>query len=198
MFLQVVHDRYGEYFTPENLETTEDDLTVYPPQIGDIGEMYTGQWKWGKKHGRGTQIWPDGFVYEGEWMQGRAAGQGRLVHSSGEYYVGEWFDNKCQGFGKYVNANAGTNAGKQRMSQGSNRSSEMANRLSMNKESTMGECCEYEGMWENDKQHGKGTEKWPDGSRYEGDFVNGLKQGQGTLKWVDGSSYEGDFHNNHI
>lgn len=46
-----------------------------------------------------------------------------------------------------------------------------ADRMSVYKESMIGgQCCEYEGMWDNDKQHGLGVEIWPDGSRFEGIF----------------------------
>lgn len=74
-----------------------------PPVMGDMNEMYIGEWKWGKKHGRGVQVWPDGSVYEGEWMQGKATGHGRLVNTNGEAYIGEWFDNRCHGYGRYFN-----------------------------------------------------------------------------------------------
>lgn len=29
----------------------------------------------------------------------------------------------------------------------------------------------YIGQWQEDKQHGKGRETWPDGAMYEGDYV---------------------------
>jgi len=31
------------------------------------GAIYTGQWKGGLRHGKGTMIWPDNGRYEGEW-----------------------------------------------------------------------------------------------------------------------------------
>ena len=31
------------------------------------GAIYTGQWKGGLRHGRGTMVWPDNARYEGEW-----------------------------------------------------------------------------------------------------------------------------------
>lgn len=32
------------------------------------GAIYTGQWKGGMRHGKGTMIWPDNGRYEGEWQ----------------------------------------------------------------------------------------------------------------------------------
>ncbi len=43
----------------------------------------------------------------------------------------------------------------------------------------------YEGDWEDDKQHGKGTEEWPDGAKYEGQYMNGKKHGKGVFTWAD-------------
>lgn len=98
--------------------------------------MYIGEWKWGKKHGKGVQVWPDGFVYEGEWMQGKTAGHGRLAHKNGEYYIGEWFDNKFQGYGKYVSSQS------KRTLTPANKFSSASGRMSMHRESlTVGECC---------------------------------------------------------
>jgi hypothetical protein len=43
----------------------------------------------------------------------------------------------------------------------------------------------------NDKQHGHGKEKWPDGSSYEGQYDAGLKNGTGFFQWDDGNTYYG-------
>jgi len=42
-----------------------------------------------------------------------------------------------------------------------------------------------------DKQHGHGTESWPDGARYEGNYEDGKKEGMGKLTFADGSFYQG-------
>lgn len=49
----------------------------------------------------------------------------------------------------------------------------------------------YNGAWADDHPHGKGTERYQDGSSYEGEFVNGKKEGKGTFTWTDGKVYEG-------
>jgi len=49
-----------------------------------------------------------------------------------------------------------------------------------------------------DRQFGKGIEKWTDGAVYTGEYVAGLKQGKGVFKWGDGSSYDGEFYENNI
>lgn len=40
-------------------------------------------------------------------------------------------------------------------------------------------------------QHGKGNEKWPDGSHFVGEYKGGKKDGLGKYNWADGAAYEG-------
>ena len=44
-----------------------------------------------------------------------------------------------------------------------------------------------------DKDTGKGTFKWPDGSTYFGDFIDDYIQGQGLYSWADGRKYDGEW-----
>ena len=53
----------------------------------------------------------------------------------------------------------------------------------------------YEGMWKEDKPHGKGVQKLEDGSVYEGDFIDGAKEGYGVYTWADGRKYKGPWLN---
>ena len=51
----------------------------------------------------------------------------------------------------------------------------------------------YEGDWKDDKWHGVGTFKWPNGDVYFGNFANSKRNGQGTLILTSGAKYEGEF-----
>ena len=55
---------------------------------------YVGEWKNGIRHGKGSQIHPDGWKYKGEWKGGLFHGQGTYTWSNGEKYVGEWKDGE--------------------------------------------------------------------------------------------------------
>jgi hypothetical protein len=52
---------------------------------------------------------------------------------------------------------------------------------------------EYEGNWQNGKQHGRGVRTWPSGSNYDGDFLHDKIHGQGVFTWANGNSYNGKF-----
>ena len=67
------------------------------------GAVYTGQWKGGLRHGRGTMVWCDAARYEGEWQYNQACGQGKFFHTDGDIYEGNWMNNKANGFGVYTN-----------------------------------------------------------------------------------------------
>lgn len=77
------------------------DLIRLPPQrFLANNAIYKGQWKDGKRHGRGIQFWPDGSVYQGDWVNDMADGKGRLIHPDGDYYTGDWVKDRASGKGK--------------------------------------------------------------------------------------------------
>lgn len=53
----------------------------------------------------------------------------------------------------------------------------------------------YEGFWQGDKFHGKGTLTYSNGDTYEGAWLRGQKSGNGFLKYTNGDSYSGDWIN---
>ena len=90
------------YDEPEELKAEFSTLPTYVPVFIDDRSIYEGQWKNGKRHGRGKQYWTDGSVYEGFWVNDMANVYGRLIHSDGDVYEGEWHDDKAQGKGLYI------------------------------------------------------------------------------------------------
>jgi hypothetical protein len=69
-------------------------------ECNGLMEKYEGDWKDGKKCGRGTETWADGSVYEGTFESDQRHGRGifRSDHK-GEIYQGEWSRNHRHGLG---------------------------------------------------------------------------------------------------
>ena len=53
-----------------------------------------GDWQWGKRHGFGRMMFPDGSRYMGDWVDDRVHGQGEHVYANGNKYNGEWLDGR--------------------------------------------------------------------------------------------------------
>jgi len=66
---------------------------------------YRGEFKAGRKHGRGVKTWPNGDRYEGDFVDDRKEGQGKYTWGSGpaagESYEGAYVADKRQGKGTY-------------------------------------------------------------------------------------------------
>ena len=71
-------------------------------------DIYSGQWKNGKKHGQGTYVFnATGMKYVGEWVENRFL-SGKWLYPNGTYFEGAFQNNKPKGRGKWVLANGNT------------------------------------------------------------------------------------------
>ena len=86
----------------KHLRAEDNDLPVLGPYKYKRDEVYQGQYKKGKRHGKGKQIWSDSTYYEGTWYNDMADGYGFLIHDTGDYYIGEWKEEKAHGYGEYT------------------------------------------------------------------------------------------------
>jgi len=66
-----------------------------PPEPGvqawPSGALYVGEFRNGRRDGRGIYTWPNGDRYEGEWSAGKPSGQG-VAKSHGVHVRGRWVD----------------------------------------------------------------------------------------------------------
>jgi len=67
---------------------------------------YMGQFKAGKKHGRGIKSWPNGDRYVGEFVENNKQGNGTYTWGAqstwaGERYSGQYYGDKRNGKGVY-------------------------------------------------------------------------------------------------
>jgi len=64
----------------------------------DNGRKYVGEWKDGKRHGKGIMTHPEGAQYIGQWKEGVPNGEGIETWPNGIKYIGK-FENRL----KYYN-----------------------------------------------------------------------------------------------
>jgi len=69
------------------------------------GEIYEGDWVYGKRTGKGKYTFANGNVYEGDFVDGKWHGKGKIIWTNGNVYEGDWVYNKLTGKGKYTWAN---------------------------------------------------------------------------------------------
>ena len=64
-------------------------------------DIYSGQWKNGKKEGQGTYVFNEtGMKYVGEFKSGQLV-QGKWVYPNGSYFEGTFANNKPKGKGTW-------------------------------------------------------------------------------------------------
>ena len=127
----------------------------------DGGDVYEGETRNGKRHGKGKYTWADGDTYEGDWKDGKRCGRGKLIQygksPSGETYMkysydGEWLDSKEHGHGICVEGDFG-----------------------MEKMDKV-----FEGEWVNGKRQGRFV--WYYTNSKGGRYINFYEDG----KWIEG------------
>lgn len=67
---------------------------------------YKGEFRAGRKHGKGTKVWASGDRYEGDFAEDMKHGSGRYIwgpggRSAGERYAGEYRNDMREGIGTY-------------------------------------------------------------------------------------------------
>jgi hypothetical protein len=66
---------------------------------------YRGEFRAGKKHGKGVKSWPSGDRYEGDFAEDRREGRGKYTWGrgpwAGESYEGDYHDDQRHGEGTY-------------------------------------------------------------------------------------------------
>ncbi|CBH17693.1 hypothetical protein, conserved [Trypanosoma brucei gambiense DAL972] len=179
--------------------------------------VYNGQWRYGKRHGKGRQTYANGgSYYEGEWAENMRHGSGKLLYPNGDLYDGMWVNGKRHGHGSmgwksgtayYVEVYEGE--WYEGVPQGFGRSTYVhyidPSRATPDTEGPATfahpSCAVinvYEGEFANGKRNGFGIFYYADGSTYEGTWRDGNKFGRGKCITNAGSSYYGTFDCNEM
>ena len=82
-------ERFGDFKYDKCGCKYDDNLPIQGPYIFPNEDIYLGQWKDHKKHGRGYMLMKNGSLFEGEWKNNKANGHGRLIYFDGDVYEGD-------------------------------------------------------------------------------------------------------------
>lgn len=206
-----------KYFGPKDLPHHGPKCQfVFPPKKDGLAIYeypnsffkYIGEWKNGKKHGKGKlmigqnsyyegdflegeisgsgdRYFPNGSHYHGSFLNGEFNGKGEFTNANGEKYVGEFKDNRRNGEGVLTYADGTTYTG-----------SFLNHKRDGHGDYTDIEGNHYNGEWKENRIEGKGLMEYSNGDIYEGSFLDGKKAGKGTIKWAStGLQYTGDWSN---
>ena len=70
------------------------------------GDLYVGDWKKGKRHGKGFYAHSVGEwetdLYVGDFVEDMKNGEGIYTFTDGVRYIGEFKDDKKEGKGRYI------------------------------------------------------------------------------------------------
>jgi hypothetical protein len=146
------------------------------------GDVYEGEWKDDKKHGKGKYSYADGNMYEGELKDDNKHCKGKFTYACGDVYEGEYKDDKKHGKGKYTYADGDVCEGeyKDGKKHGKGKFTYASGEV-------------YDGEWVDDNKHGKGKFTFADGEAYEGEWVDDNKHGKGKFTYASGSVYDGEW-----
>lgn len=152
-----------------------------PAVTFSTGATYTGQWAGSRRHGRGSQSWPDGATFCGEWRDSAAHGLGKFVHADSDVYIGEWKANAAQGRGVYYHARG-------LMTYTGEWHEDRQHGLGMEQWKNGSR---YTGHFLRGKKHGLGLYEWPDGSKFAGHWHSNSPCGHGVYSSRDGRTFYG-------
>ena len=83
-----------EFYSKVAVDEETKSLPRFGPYLykDEKNTSYTGQYKHGKRHGRGEQVWEDGSVYDGYWKDDKITGKGMMFSTSDIRYRGDHVD----------------------------------------------------------------------------------------------------------
>jgi len=130
----------------------------------DGSDEYIGNWKNGKRHGKGESKKTDGISYNGDWIEDKWHGKGQAIFPNGSIYTGDWVEGKFHGNGERIAANGHTDTGEW-----------IKNRLHGKCVQKFSNGATFEGNFKNGVAHGEGVMWGANGDRFEQKYEDGKK-----------------------
>ena len=144
---------------------------------------YDGGWKDDKKYGIGT-LFDNGDKYTGDFVDDKYCGNGTLCGKNGEIFECEFKDGKPDGLGRVTLVNGDVYIG-------NFVNGKICDQVSIKYKN--GES--YDGYYKDNKKWGYGCFNFKNGDTYVGDFENDLFNGEGILTKTNGEIEKGIFKN---
>jgi len=185
----VLEEEYNSPSSSSNTPLAEPPMPKLPPSAAEDhrkvitkvyanGDKYTGQYKDGKRDGRGVYQYANGDIYEGQYQDGLFNGHGIFRFFNGDIYNGQFEAGLFHGTGSF--------------------STDAFQYVGGFKEDQFhghGVCTfhngeQFEGTFAADQRNGFGVYTYSDGTRYEGMYTNGITSldGDGKFFGCDGLS----------
>jgi hypothetical protein len=152
--------------------------------LDKVTKTYTGNFKKGQRHGKGTIKYDDGEYYIGRWKNGLQHGIGQFMLPDSTTYKGGFKEGRMSGFGVYKNPHGHSYKGYFKW--------DKRNGFGIYK-GKKGE--RYVGNFKDDNFNGMGKFTAPDGTTYNGHYKNNRFHGLGTLTKPDSLPQKGVWKN---
>ncbi len=96
------HYTNGDVYTGQFLKGKRHGLGIYKYFENQVQvAFYDGYWNNGNKEGKGKYSYMDGGYYDGDFINGDRDGHGSYVYGNQDKYNGQWKNNKKNGLGEY-------------------------------------------------------------------------------------------------
>ena len=155
---------------------------VGPVMFSD-GSVYDGQWKNGKRFGRGRFFTSSGGLLEGYWNSGLHL-HGRIIYPNGDHYEGQYHHMHRSGAGLFQSHHFSSYYDGQWLSD---------QKHGYGEEKT-GDGMEYKGWFVGGVRQGEGRLVFENGDVYEGNFFKNKHSGEGKYIWASsGKTYDGQW-----
>jgi len=145
---------------------------------------YSGEFRDGKKQGKGVYVWANGDKFEGDFASDQVSGKGRWEFASGDIYIGEVVNAIMVGKGVLVAKNGDKYEGL--FADGRPHGQGVYVFANGDK---------FEGSMVAGKMSGMGVYTTKGGDKFVAPFVDGVPNGNGTYEFANGDRYVGEIRN---
>mmetsp|Transcript_12940 Transcript_12940/g.13052 ORF Transcript_12940/g.13052 Transcript_12940/m.13052 type:complete len:93 (-) Transcript_12940:240-518(-) len=83
-----------------SIQLIKGQRTYYEEHYKD-GSVYIGEWRDGKRDGRGKLVLSNGDTHDGEFKFDKRHGIGLSTWDSGDIYIGNYHEDDIHGIGEY-------------------------------------------------------------------------------------------------